>query len=39
MSDEAQKYFSVCEKCGWKVPDGGSYLKQVKMDNRYFFDH
>jgi hypothetical protein len=39
MSDKAQKHFSLCEKCGWKVPGGGWYLKPVKMDNRYFFDH
>jgi hypothetical protein len=39
MPDGAKRYASVCNKCGWKVPDGSWYLKHVKMDNRYYFDH
>jgi hypothetical protein len=39
MPDESECFSSVCEKCGWKIADGGWHLRPVKLDNRWYFDH
>jgi hypothetical protein len=38
IPDEASRYFMVCDKCGYKLPSG-EWLRPVKFENRYFFDH
>lgn len=38
MPDKAVRYFSVCPRCGFKLPSG-NWLKPVKFENRYFFNH
>lgn len=38
MRDEAKRYFSVCSKCGYKIPSG-DWLRPVKLENRWYFDH
>ena len=39
MPDESEMYSEMCDACGWKLSDGGWYLRPVKLENRYYFDH
>jgi ribosomal protein L37AE/L43A len=37
LRDEAQLWYDVCNKCGWKTPGGKSILdRPVKFENRWW---